>query len=179
MSPNTMQSSTPKSSAKTAKGVSAKQASTSAKIVKKAKAPVPLKEGSWKEVRHYLDETEKRLHELGNRVEDFSVKIESKTKAKADELEEYYKGVHIWLSSQIDKVRSFEASTETWYDTALVKTHLAKMEATDAAGEFIHRLDKLRSRLDQLTSKTTSETTSELLKSFSHAFSTWKDKVIH
>lgn len=171
MSPSTSQSSSAKSSRTN------KSASTSAKIVKKAK--VAQKDGSWKEARDYLDDTEKRLKELGSRVEDLTSKLESKAKATTNDLEEYYKSLHTWLSSQIDKVRTLEASTETWYDTARVKTHLAKMEVTEAAGEFIHRLDQLKARLDQLTTKTTPETTGELLKTFSQAFSRWREKIVH
>lgn len=175
-----MSQNTPLSSAaKSPKSGRQASSSTSARIVKKAKVNVPQKDGGWKEVRDYLDDTEKRLQELGSRVEELSSKLESKAKVKTNEMEEYYKGVHTWISSQIDKVRAFEASTETWYDTALVKTHLAKMEVTDAAGDFIHRLDHLKSRLDQLTTKTTSETTGELLKTFSQAFSKWREKVVH
>lgn len=157
---------------------SAKNLKTKSK--KSAVVVMPKKEGGWRDVRSYLDDTEKKLVEFGHRVEGFSARLGNTAKAKTDELEDYYGNVHKWLSSQIDKVRAFEASTETWYDTALVQTHLAKMEASEMADDLVQRLDTLKSRVEHLISnKSNSETTSDLLKKFGDAFTSLKQKVVH
>lgn len=131
-----------------------KSSDTSAKSKKSAVIVMPKKDGGWKQVRDYLDVTEKKLSQLGDRLDGVTSRIEatieSKAKAGRSDVEKYYKSLYQWLGQKISKARSLEATTETWYDTALVKSHLAKMEASDIAGQLAKRFDKLKFRVERM-----------------------------
>ena len=112
----------------------------------------------WKNLRKFLDETKAKL-------DDFSHKVENKTEAKFNEIDESWQKLQSWLKQQTAKAHTMEDRAETIMDTARVKTHLAKMDAGDVVKDLAEQIEGIRSVIDRMLEKArlgSAETLSDL-----------------
>ncbi len=132
--------------------------------------PATSTKGGWDEVREFFDDAEVKLEKFGGRVDKATEKMEKGAEKKLQQTQ-------AWFREQAMNLQTAEQKIGRLFDTARVKAHLGKMEATEAAEEMLERVDRLKGRIDSLAAKASTDT-ADGLKKLSDACLKLRDRLI-
>jgi len=137
--------------------------------VRSAQLNASTSQSDWEDVRKFFDEIETKLEKFGDRIDRATSKIEHGAETKLRKTQD-------WVHDQVVNLQTAERKVERLVDTARVRAHLGKMEATEATAEMMQRVDRLKDRIDHFANKASCET-AEGLKKLSDACLKLRDKM--
>jgi hypothetical protein len=135
------------------------------------KRTTSINQASLEEIRQFFNDAELKLEEFGAHVEQAMKKMEKGSEKKSQQTQ-------AWIRDQRKNIKAGERKIEQLFDTARVKAHLGAMDATEAAEEILQRVDRLKSRIDNLTAKA-STSTADGLKKLSDVCLQLRSKLTH
>lgn len=118
----------------------------------------------WHDFRSFLDEIEKKVLEFGKLPTTERSRPKRTHKDSAHLSAPALGKTQKWISSQVDRLKDAEGHVQNLIDRASLQAHLGKMEAKDLVTDSVHRLDRLKERIDALVSKANSEAADGLTK---------------